>query len=474
MRLAGAWVSRFLDRPDLFNTHVLNRPPYWTLQRQAALSVAQYRDTVVYSGNAVGKDYLIGGLIPWWLWTRRDSLVVVSGPSQALLGSVTWKEVRKAIAGAKVPLQAKVSQGLRTSPHVVDLGNGWCALGYSTDCVERASGQHAADLLVVAEEASGIEPYAWEAIDSLKYQRLIAIGNPIRPDGRFVELIRQAERDRREDIPDHLRVNAIQIASTSSPHADWDKSPVGLADKTWLDACFRRYGKESLWCASHVFARIPSAGQDALLVEAWLDAATHAVRGAVHVGDPRAGKPRLAIDLAEGVGRSKTCLLVRDDLGILEVVASNTMGLAEAATETRRLALKWHVPHDRISYDCLGLGKDFPNYLARVQVMGAKPYAGSGRPRLPAQFVNLRTEGAWTLKHRLDPTWVPDPAHPHAKLPLFHIPAGPWWAEMREELLALDYDLVGRQTRLAEKKVLLDRLGRSPDLADTLIQSFAF
>jgi hypothetical protein len=133
------------------------------------------------------------------------------------------------------------------------------------------------------------------------------------------------------------------------------------------------------------------------------------------------------------------------------------------------------VPYDRISYDCLGLGKDFPNYLQQVQVIGAKPYAGSGRPRVPRQFANLRTEGAWRMKHRLDPTWVPDPAHPQAKLPMFHIPPGPWWAEMREELMALDYDLVGdRQTRLVDKEALMDRLGRSPDLADALIQSFAF
>jgi hypothetical protein len=65
--------------------------------------------------------------------------------------------------------------------------------------------------------------------------------------------------------------------------------------------------------------------------------------------------------LCASVGQSKTALLVRDDLGILEVSASNTMGLPEA----RRLAIKWHVPHDQISYDCLGLGNDFPNFPAR-------------------------------------------------------------------------------------------------------------
>jgi hypothetical protein len=467
-------LSRFRNDPVRFNTAILRRKPYWTRQYEAAESVVHYRDTVIYSGNAVGKDYLVAGLIPWWLWTRKDSLVIVTAPSQALLGSVTWKELRKAIQSAEIPLDARISPGLKTSPLVLDLGNGWSALGYSTDCVERASGQHAGQLLVVAEEASGLEPHAWEALDSFGYRRLIAIGNPIRPDGRFVDLIRQAERDQREGIAPKLSVNAIPIPSTDSPHADRDHSPWGLADNTWIEASFRRYGKESLWCASHIFARIPSAGQDTLLVEAWLDAATHAVRGAVHTHDPRAGKPRLAIDLAEGVGRSKTCLLVRDDLGILEVSASNTMGLPEAAAEARRLALKWNVPHDRISYDCLGIGRDFDNHLRRVQILGAKPYAGSGRPRSPEQFVNLRTEGAWKMKHRLDPTWVPDPVHPHAKLPLFHIPPGPWWAEMREELLALNYDLRGKQTRLVDKQELMDRLGRSPDLADALIQSFAF
>jgi hypothetical protein len=45
---------------------------------------------------------------------------------------------------------------------------------------------------------------------------------------------------------------------------------------------------------------------------------------------------------------------------------------------------------------------------------------------------------------------------------------------MREQLLMLSYKLSGKQTRLIDKDELQARLGRSPDLADALIQSFAF
>src|SRR6185437_14773678 len=85
-------LARCHDDPDLFNSAILGRPPYWHRQRAIGESVCRYRTTVVYTGNATGKDYCVGGLIPWWACTRAESQVVVTGPSQTLLGSVTWKE----------------------------------------------------------------------------------------------------------------------------------------------------------------------------------------------------------------------------------------------------------------------------------------------------------------------------------------------------------------------------------------------
>jgi hypothetical protein len=105
-------------------------------------------------------------------------------------------------------------------------------------------------------------------LDSLKYSKLVAIGNPIRAEGRFVDLIRQADKDREDCIPPNKAVCAIRIPSTESPHAYLEKSPYGLADRTWLEACYRHYGSNSLWVGSHIDARIPELSADVLMSKA--------------------------------------------------------------------------------------------------------------------------------------------------------------------------------------------------------------
>src|SRR5262245_39934195 len=108
MTAAERMLQACHDDPDLFNAVALRRPPYWRRQRDAAQAVARCRDTVVYSGNAVGKDYLVAGLILWWLATRPNSLVIVTAPSQSLLGTVVWKELARALNACRLPLGARL------------------------------------------------------------------------------------------------------------------------------------------------------------------------------------------------------------------------------------------------------------------------------------------------------------------------------------------------------------------------------
>ena len=392
------------NEPELFNKLFLNRPAYWSRQVDLCRSVVEYRTTVAYSGNMVGKDYWIAGIIVWWLFTRPDALCIITGPSQMVLGSVTFKEIRRCLDGAVLRFGGKLSSGLKASPAVIEIAPGWQALGFSTTSVERSSGQHAKHLLAVVEEASGVEDFVFDAIDSLGYERLVCIGNPIRAEGKFVDLIRQAARDRADNVPPRLAVNAIRIPSTESPHAHQEKSEFGLADRTWLESMYRKYGKGSLWVGSHIDARIPDVDAEQLIDLTWLDHHSKQQRPQVPPTHPINFTRRIACDLAEGVGRDSTCIMVLDDWGVLEVVLSNAAGLPEAAATIHRLVTRWNVPHDKITFDKLGIGRNFPNHLARHGITTAIPYAGEGRPQDPNSYVNLRTEAGWKLRNRLDTT----------------------------------------------------------------------
>jgi len=468
--------------PDAFNdVFVADGKSFWSRQREMSESVVKYRKTIIYSGNMIGKDFWVGRLVWWWLLTRPGSLVMITGPSQTSLGSITWKEVRQAIPrwlGTDIQsVSARLSQGVKTSPQIVDLGPGWQAMGLSTTTVERFSGHHNNHLLVVIDEASGLEPEIRDSIESLGYERLVAIGNPIRAEGPFIDMIRQAEADLRDNIPPRLATNAIRIPSTDSPHAHLEKSPWGIADRTWIESSYRTYGGEhSFWCNSHIHAIIPTVSAQRLIPDAWLDYATQVQRFNQPPNHPVHRTRRIAVDLSEGIGRDDTAILVRDSNGILDCDARNSLSLADAAAATANLAKRWGVPAERISYDGLGIGRDFPRHLAKCGLIGCIRYVGGGEPAEPRRFFNLRTESAWHLHDRLNPDRHTDDRYPlTSRQSPFAIPLRAWWSLLRQDLAALTYELVGeRQVKLIKKEDLMGVLGRSPDRGDALIQSFSW
>jgi hypothetical protein len=481
-------LRRLLDKchddPSRFNDVFLGGPSFdpnpaaRQYQHEICRSVVDYRTTVVYSGNMLGKDYTFARIMLWWLYTRRDSLVIVTGPTQQQIGSIVWKEVRRAIRRAPIPFGAHVTAAVQASPQQVNIGGGWQALGFSTKSVERASGQHGSHLLVLVIEGSGVEEEIWDAIESLGYDRLAINGNPIRAEGRFVDLIRQADKDRAEGTPRQEAVNAIKISSLESPDADKEKSLVGLADRTWLRATERQYGKGSLYYRSHVLAEIPEVSADALIDEKWLDWCTNDlfIHRVIPPGHPVHATRRIACDLGEGVGRDSSCVLVRDDYGVLDVTWGSALGLPEAAVIIHRKAEEWGVPVERITYDRAGLGKDFPLHLSRHFGKDAhkiQGYAGAGKP-MSSEYSNLRSEAAWKMRRRIEPGTDIYGGRPHELKVQFAIPPGPYWMRLRQELKTLKYSLVGRKTKLMNKDDWALELGHSPDIADALLQSFAF
>jgi hypothetical protein len=111
--VAASLVAELLvecaDDPVAFNDHVLGRPPYWPGQERIARALVAHQTVLAVTGNDLGKSYLAAGLILWWVYTRPDALVIATAPSQTLLGSVVFKEIRRALRRSKVPLPGTIT-----------------------------------------------------------------------------------------------------------------------------------------------------------------------------------------------------------------------------------------------------------------------------------------------------------------------------------------------------------------------------
>jgi hypothetical protein len=161
-------------------------------------------------------------------------------------------------------------------------------------------------------------------------------------------------------------------------------------------------------------------------------------------------------------------VFVRDDLGVLDHTASRYTGPGDAAEIICRLATKHGVKEEDVSYDGAGqTGKRLGNALHRRGMGRARAYFGSNSGG--KRCTNLRTACALALARRLDPDHFAGAGavwHP------FAITAGADWDSMREELLGLRYHLHGDESALELKEDFMERLGRSPDFADALCQTF--
>ena len=300
-----------------FQEEVLGRR-LWAKQVEVCGAIARSPITVVPAGRAVGKSFLLAGTVLWWLYTRPGSLVITTGPDHRQVVSVLWKEIRRALrprtGGGRDSRGFVLGHDHLTAGYnspqrlVVKMGTDWGALGFAAQYEEGFSGQHAGDLLVIVDEASGVAAPIWSAIHGLAASRLVVAGNPIRYDCHFRELhdlavsslvpcpsslvcdgesndssiATSAAADlqprpdpaaNRPDLPGRQQrtkdkgqrtssIVSVPISSLESPDADKDVSPVGMASRTFLNQMREIHGEESPWWRSNILGIFP--GQESV------------------------------------------------------------------------------------------------------------------------------------------------------------------------------------------------------------------
>jgi hypothetical protein len=480
----------------LFHEAILGRPPLHAAQERIARSVVDNRWTIVATCHSVGKTWFAPSVILAWLYTRPSSIVVTTSPSNTQLINGLWGSVKKAFAESRYPLAGRISEG-NASPQMLTIDNRWFAIGFSAGKPESFQGirPDGGELLVIVDEASGVEPQIWDAIESLGATSHLVLGNPIRSRCRFRDLFDRA-------IKGQDGYHSIHLSAFDSPHAHLTDEevlarglPTGLANKTWIDGIRASHGEGSTYWKTRVLAQFPDEDHDALIESGWLDYAFAALRDASR----SPGQRTLALDLSKGNGGDRTVAMVTDDLGIQELIADNTISLPAAAALAKRLSEKWGIRHDHVVYDAGGwAGPDMERYLVEVGITDAVPYRGSASGG--ARFANRRSRSAWALRQRLDVERVrpviqrPQPLPARVSLaeqrrheqqhraaiietapqPPFAMPMsvlGANAADLRRELSEIRYRHDGPKIALETKAEMTARLGHSPDLADAMVMS---
>lgn len=465
------------DDPALFNDAVLGRT-LWKKQIDICDTVAVSPITVVPAGRAIGKSYLLAGLVIWWLYTRKNSLVITTGPDYRQVVSVLWKEIRRAIL-------PKYVDGVRVSPlldlkwdHMtegyastqrltLDAATAWGALGYAANSSEGFSGQHAGEMLVIVDEASGVTDEIWTSIHGLAATRLVVSGNPIRYDCHFRELYELA--------PKSTTIRTVHISSLECPDADLETSPVGMASRSFLRQMREIHGENSPWWRSNILGEFPGKESVRFIDTSWIDACTNpAIVDDELWNDMSGGNIWMGVDVGGGVGADRSVVVVRNHKQLLDCFASADHGVLDDAKARLEpivvaMAAKWKVPADRVIYDKAGLGRSFGSYLANHGLGGAVGYFGGGRGGI--YYSNRRTANAYAVKRRLDPRrdgFIP-----------FYVGGIPEWLELRHELaemraptMEMDEGVV--KQKLEDKEELKSRLHRSPDILDAFLMTFTY
>jgi hypothetical protein len=462
--------------PDLFNTMVLGRGAYWNKQREMCQSVAENTTTLVLSGNQIGKSYLLSGILLWYAFTRPYSRIVSTAPTAKHLSRVLWTEIRTAHSHALYPLGGKII----SSPfEQLMLDDKWDAIGITSPKKEALSGVHGRHVMVCIDEASGLSPDAWEGLNSLGYDKLVAVGNPVRTDNHFYNLCQKSSLS-------DSRIKLLTVSSLESPHIDQWKSDWGIACRSWLEDMKEQYGEGSSWWRSHVLALWPDEHISTLFRKDWLDAAVAAV--------PVPGGPtRIAVDYAEGGGGDLAVIAAKDDNNLLHLDGSNQWEPEELARQTALVAKRFSVHPTRISWDATGTGSAFGHFLEGAGIVGCRPYKGSFGAHANAVGMRLRDCAAWSASRRLDPSREvviaapekaysgprifyqgPDQETLRVKQTPFSIPEK-MMNKLRPELSGLRYEETSSgKIKLENGEDFRERLGRSPNYADAFCQLWAY
>jgi hypothetical protein len=158
-------------------------------------------------------------VVLWWITHQPEAIAITTAPSWTQVERLLWGEIHNAVYHSRIQYPKPSTSALR-------LGPGRYAIGLSTNEGVRFQGFHGS-VLIVLDEAPGIRPEIWEAIEGIRAAgnvRVLALGNPTITSGPFYEAFTSGREG----------WNLITISAFDTPNL------AGLSLEAQLPATIRR------------------------------------------------------------------------------------------------------------------------------------------------------------------------------------------------------------------------------------------
>ena len=218
--------ERYAGDPIGFMRDVLGGKP-WSKQVDIATTVRDHPLTVVRGCNSSGKDWVAAGVALWAVYAL-GALVLITGPTERQVREIVMSEVARFFFAAQ-DLPGELFQGALRLGRADHAG----ILALTSTEASRLTGFHAPLVVAVITEAQAVPDFAWEAVLSCATgaeDRVLAVGNPLTPSGRFYAASRQRRRSGRP-YPRVLSIALSSRRSATPPCASRSRHRLGVSDR---------------------------------------------------------------------------------------------------------------------------------------------------------------------------------------------------------------------------------------------------
>lgn len=341
----------------------------------------------VSSGHGIGKSGVVSWIILWFLYCHYNCQVPCTAPTAYQMYDVLWKELALWIERMPENVKQKYEWG-RDHLRMAESPETWFARAQtsSKENTEALAGVHADDVLVVADEASGVPEQVYNTAEGSWTSGnilVILISNPTRINGYFYDTHHKLKQF----------WQTLSFSSIDSP----------IVDDGYAATIEERHGKDSAEYGIRVLGKFPKedsmddSGYVSLLID-------KQVSEQMDIGKAMYFAPNsiLGVDPA-GEGDDKTSWVIRDNFKAKKIHEETKSTAKSIAEKTLTFINQYKLEPRNVVIDNFGSGADVGMEIAiasKGMVSVTTVNMGELSERLTDQdlYLNKRAEGFYKGK----------------------------------------------------------------------------